>query len=164
MAFPNQEPPLNPSRMAAPPPDDCFICRKHRQLPEHAGTPIARSGGLLLSHFPIIEGKPAIRGHLLIEPARHITDPAELSGEEAEALGGVVARGSALIRSALGAEHVYLFRINDLVAHLHFHLIPRYPGTPREYWGLKIQDWPEQPRLGLEAVRALSGELAAAFR
>jgi diadenosine tetraphosphate (Ap4A) HIT family hydrolase len=57
-----------------------------------------------------------------------------------------------------GAEHVYFFRINDLVNHFHFHVVPRYPGTPKEFWGLKIIEWPEYPQADLTEIVELTKE------
>ena len=47
------------------------------------------------------------------------------------------------------AEHVYAMVIGDQVDHLHVHLLPRYPGTPREYWWDQVDEWPAARR-GLE--------------
>jgi histidine triad (HIT) family protein len=43
-------------------------------------------------------------------------------------------RASRALREAAGAEHVYAQVIGDRVPHLHVHLLPRYPGTPEDYW------------------------------
>jgi hypothetical protein len=32
------------------------------------------------------------------------------------------------------------------VPHLHLHLLPRYPDTPRAYWGPSIDEWPDAPK------------------
>jgi histidine triad (HIT) family protein len=143
--------------------DDCFICSKHSKLYEMAGHPIVESGGLMVSHFPIVNDVPATRGHLLVEPRRHITDLSEMNDEEAEVLGKLISKASLFLKKIARAEHVYLFRINDQVPHLHFHLIPRYPNTPREFWGLKIWDCPNSPKINLDEIRKLSAELARAF-
>lgn len=42
----------------------------------------------------------------------------------------------------IGAEHVYALVLGHHVAHLHLHLLPRYPNTPREYWWPRIDEWP----------------------
>ena len=33
----------------------------------------------------------------------------------------------------------------DRVPHLHLHLIGRYPGAPRQYWGPRVDEWPDAP-------------------
>jgi histidine triad (HIT) family protein len=40
--------------------------------------------------------------------------------------------------------------VGNRVPHLHVHLLARYPGTPREFWGLNADDWPGAQR-GTEA-------------
>lgn len=140
---------------------DCIICRKHQDIDRYTGGVIAEKSGLILAHFPFLEGEKAAKGHLIIEPRRHIVDFHEMTDEEASSLGALVQRGSRAIQKALGAEHVYLYRINDKVQHLHFHLIPRYPETPREYWGLKIGEWPAREILNLEQIKDVSLRLKA---
>ncbi len=141
---------------------DCFICKKHQALAEYTGEVITERGGLKLTHFPLVDGLLPTKGYLLIEPSRHIEDFTELSDSEASALGVLIRDATKVIKS-LGAEHVYLYRINDKVAHLHFHLIPRYPGTPKEYWGTKIMEWGGAEKLKLEQVRLLSEKLRLSF-
>ena len=51
-------------------------------------------------------------------------------------------QASRALREAAGAEHVYAAVIGDKAAHLHVHLLPRYPGTPREYWWDRVDEWP----------------------
>lgn len=140
--------------------DICMICEKHPRLEDFTGEALANRGGFLLTHFPVLDGEKATRGHLLIETKRHITELTDLNFEEAAALGMLIRDGAEAIREVCGAEHVYLFRINDKVKHLHFHLVPRYAETPREVWGQKIMDWRENPnKISLYEVKILSEKL-----
>lgn len=82
-----------------------------------------------------------------------------MNSEEMSALGQVAETAEKVLKSKLNAEHVYMFRINDKVKHLHFHLIPRYPGTPREFWGLKINEWPNRPILNLNEILMLANSM-----
>ncbi len=97
---------------------------------------------MAITHLAETETEKPTRGHLIVEPLRHIVDFAELTEDETNAFGKLIKTGAGLLKDKLGAEHVYLFRINDKVNHLHFHLIPRYPNTPKEFWGAKIIEWP----------------------
>lgn len=137
----------------------CVICIKHRDLLKHTGEPVAERGGLMLSHFAEIEGEPATKGHLLIEPTRHIEDLSEMNEGEAEALGLLIREGARVVCEKLGAEHVYVYRINDKTAHLHFHLIPRYPDTPRDFWGARIMEYAGAPKIYLRDIQELSSQL-----
>ena len=75
-------------------------------------------------------------------------------------------QASRALREAAGAEHVYAAVIGDQTPHLHVHLLPRYPETPREYWWDRVDEWPDarrgaQPEI-TELVASLRDYLAAA--
>jgi histidine triad (HIT) family protein len=68
----------------------------------------------------------------------------------------------------VGAEHGYAAVIATRRHILHLHLLPRYPGTPREYWWDRVDGWPDA-RSGIEPeitgpVAGLRGYLTAAAR
>jgi len=42
-------------------------------------------------------------------------------------------------------------------------VIGRYPGAPREYWGPKVDDWPEAPRGGEAEIAQVADRLRAYF-
>ena len=50
----------------------------------------------------------------------------------------------------------------DGVPHVHYHVIGRYPGAPREYWGTKVDEWPDAPK-GAEAEITQVAESIRAF-
>jgi len=139
---------------------ECVICEKHKNFELVTGRPIAELGGMVVSHYPAINGALALKGHLLIEATRHVTDVAELTDEEAKTLGLLIQKSIKLLITELGAEHAYAFRINDVVPHFHFHVIPRFPNTPKEYWGHKITELPGATKLDLDGVKALSLKLS----
>ena len=66
-----------------------------------------------------------------------------------------------VLKGVAGAEHVYSFVFGDGLAHLHVVLAPRYPGTPREYWGVRLREWPDAPRLDEPGMRSLVASLGA---
>jgi hypothetical protein len=39
------------------------------------------------------------------------------------------------------------------------HLVPRYPGMPREYWWTRVEEWPEAPRGGAAEVAELCARI-----
>lgn len=126
---------------------DCFVCRKHReQGPLLPGGPVGQDELVVVSHLapaaPGRAGTPVYLGHLLVEPRRHAPGLADLTGAEARAVGWWCAQASRALREAADAEHVYAAVIGDQVPHLHVHLLPRYPGTPREYWWDRVDEWP----------------------
>lgn len=61
----------------------------------------------------------------------------------------------------LGVVHVYALVLGDNVPHVHIHLIGRYPGAPREYWGIHTDEWLDAPRGDQAAVEAMCEQLRA---
>ena len=85
-------------------------------------------------------------GHLFVEPKRHAPGLADLTEEEAQAIGLCTSRVARALMHTEGVEHVYSFVIGDRAPHVHVHVIGRYPGAPRAYWGPKVDEWPEASR------------------
>jgi diadenosine tetraphosphate (Ap4A) HIT family hydrolase len=144
---------------------DCFVCRKHRERgPLLPGGPVAEDELALVSHIVTPdalgrEGSTAYLGHLLVEPRRHAPGLADLTDAEARSVGGWCTRASRALRDVSGAEHVYAAVFGDEVPHLHVHLLPRFPGTPREYWGIRVNQWPQARRGSAAEIEVLVREL-----
>ncbi len=142
------------------PPTDCFICRKHRGEVSIPGGPIYEDELVYAGHAQIREGQStAYLGYLMVEPRRHAEGLPELTDAEAQALGLLVARLSRALKIGEQAEHVYAFVLGDLVKHVHAHVVPRYAGAPREYWGVRVDEWPDAPRGGPAEMAALCARL-----
>lgn len=134
---------------------DCYICRKHRAEVRAPGGPIYQDDLVFASHAAIPEGQQTTYlGAVLIEPKRHIPGLADLSDQEAGVVGLLIARVSRALALVSQAEHIYLFVLGHHSDHLHIWLVPRYPGTPREYWGLRVDEWPEAPRGDKQQIAA----------
>ena len=102
-------------------------------------------------------------GHLLVEPRRHAEGVADLDPAEAAAVGVAVSRCARALKESEGAEHVYVAVLGHHVPHLHVHLVPRYPGTPREYWSpLTLDEWPEAKHGGPDEIALVAERLRAA--
>lgn len=141
--------------------DECFICRKHRGEVEIAGGAIYEDERIYVgAAAPDAEGRTYL-GYVFVEPKRHAPTLSDLSAEEGAALGRQVARLSRALRESLGVVHVYSFVLGDNVPHVHIHLIGRYPDAPREYWGTRVDEWPEAPRGRRSDVEALCDRLRA---
>ena len=130
----------------------CFICDKHR-----SGDGVIAADDLVVVGHTLPTDGPVYLGHLVVEPRRHVPGLADLTDDEAAALGRWAARASA----ALQAEHVYSSVVGHRIDHLHLHLVPRYAGTPREFWWPNLDDWPDAPMGGNADVTRLVGELRA---
>jgi histidine triad (HIT) family protein len=124
---------------------DCFICRKHHGDEPAPGGPIYETELVWASHGYHPERNPEpYLGHVVVEPRRHALGFADLEEDEAAALGVAISRLSRALKRAEGAEHVYVAVVGHHTPHLHVHLIPRYPGTPREFWDpIRVDEWPE---------------------
>jgi histidine triad (HIT) family protein len=126
--------------------------------------PIAEDDLVLVSHGVTPdavgrEGTTAYLGRLFVEPRRHAPGLADLTDAEARSVGLWSARASRALREVAGAVHVYSAVIGDAVPHLHVHLLPRFPGTPPEYWWTRVDEWPHAQRGGIAEIAALVTEL-----
>jgi len=141
---------------------DCLVCRKHRGEHRVPGGAIYEDDLVYAGHAQIRAGKSkGYLGYLMAETRRHVPKLKDLTNAEAQALGLLIARLSRALTHSEGAEHVYAFAIGDGVPHVHVHVVPRYPGAPHEYWGVHVDEWPDAPHGGPEAIEALCERLRA---
>lgn len=141
---------------------DCFVCGKHRDIGLMPGGAVYEDELVVVSHVcpdSPGQGKQVYLGHLLVEPRRHAAGLGDLTDDEAACVGRWNATAARALREVAGAEHVYAAVIGDNVPHLHVHLLPRYPGTPRAYWWTRVDEWPEAPRGGPRDAAELVGRL-----
>ena len=137
---------------------DCMVCQKHRGEINLPGGAIYENELIFVSHAQLFkEEKQHYLGHLFVETKRHVAELGDLTPEEAREVGLWVSRASKALMGIVNVEHVYAFAIIDGVPHVHIHVIGRYPGAPREYWGPRVDEWPDAPK-GDEAVIAALGE------
>jgi histidine triad (HIT) family protein len=129
------------------------------------GGPVGEDDLVVVSHIatPEVLGRPGTTsylGHLIVEPWRHAPGLADLTAAEARSVGWWCSVSSRALREVTGAEHVYAAVIGDAVPHLHVHLLPRFPGTPREYWWTKVDEWPDARRGDAAQIGDLVRELS----
>jgi histidine triad (HIT) family protein len=130
------------------------------------GGPVAEGDLILVSHIVTPDalgrdGTTAYLGHLFVEPRRHAAGMADLTDAEARSVGLWCTRASRALREVVQAEQVYAYVIGDGVPHLHVHLLARYPGTPREYWWTRAEEWPQARRGGAAEIEGLVCDLRA---
>lgn len=134
----------------------CVICRKHRGE-------VMIPGGIVYSDDLFVVGHAGVPdrlediylGYLMIETRRHTPGLDDLAVGEAIGVGVLARRLAQALKATEAAEHVYAFVLGDGVPHFHMHIVPRYPGAPREYYGPRVDDWPDAPRGGLVAITAV---------
>ncbi len=136
----------------------CLICDKHQDLNQV----FIKSGTFtkLYHYFPSQKEPYVYKGHLFVEPKRHITCASQLNEAEAHEIGEFISLGAKIIKKVFEVEHIYNFNIGHMVPHLHFHLVPRYPNTPKEYWGgMQLHQWPDAPFVGLVEVKKIQNQM-----
>ena len=144
---------------------ECLVCRKHRGEAAVPGGIIFEDDLISIAHAQLFgEEKDHYLGHVFVESKRHVPELADLTGQEAQAVGLWVSRVAQALLQTEGMEHVYSFFIGDGVPHVHVHVIGRRPGAPREYWGPKVDDWPGAPRGGEAEIAQVAARLRAYLR
>jgi diadenosine tetraphosphate (Ap4A) HIT family hydrolase len=113
-----------------------------------------RQGGLALH---ALDGPSPLPGWLVLTADRHARALYDLDAAATAALGPLVQRIMRAQREVLGAEHVYLFALGDVLHHAHVHLVPRYAATPDRLRGRGAFE-------GLPGDMRGAAELAAAAR
>jgi diadenosine tetraphosphate (Ap4A) HIT family hydrolase len=104
--------------------DDCFSCE---QTPRLADLPIRdrmyNDGLWRLAHAL----NCALPGWLVLPPLRHVESLADLTADEAGALGLLLQRVSVAVGEVVGCAKTYVALYAELprFRHLHFHIIPR---------------------------------------
>lgn len=100
-------------------------------------------------------------GHLNIVTRRHVPYLADLSNDEAAAAGVAAAGLARALRDAAGAEWVFSAVIGTGTPHFHQHLLPRYPGTPKEVPWHSVDKWRGGPHGGADEVEDFCRRLMA---
>jgi histidine triad (HIT) family protein len=145
--------------------ESCIVCRKQHSEVSVPGGIIFENDLLCISHAQFFgDEKQHYLGHLFVEPKRHVAEIGDLTEAEAREVGYQVSRAAKALMATLGMEHVYSFVIGDGVPHVHVHVIGRYPGAPRAYWGPKVDEWPDAPKGDEEAIAALAERIRAWFK
>ena len=84
----------------------------------------------------ILDLGPASKGHALILPKEHFTDLTEMDAQTAGKVLPIAAKLGTAMKKGLGCDGFNVVSNNgeaagQTVMHAHFHVIPRYEGTPR---------------------------------
>jgi histidine triad (HIT) family protein len=79
--------------------------------------------------YGILTRKPALPGHVLVIPKRHVERYEELSSEEMLALGEMIKRVHCIVKKRFGKDDYALIEKNGPLAgqsvpHVHFHYLP----------------------------------------
>jgi ATP adenylyltransferase len=111
--------------------DGCVFCRIAA-----SGPPSADNGVLWRGErtFAVLNAYPYTSGHLMVLPARHLSDLSELTEEESAELWSAVRDAVAALTAAYGPDGINLGANlgraagAGIPAHLHLHALPRWSG------------------------------------
>jgi diadenosine tetraphosphate (Ap4A) HIT family hydrolase len=122
------------------PETSCLTCRISRgEIPSPGGV-IYEDALWQLQHDiePI-----SLVGWLILKPLRHVEAFADLTEDEATTFGPLTRRITRAMTTVLQPAKIYLslYAEGQGFAHLHVHLIPRYPDTPPERRGPRIFEY-----------------------
>ena len=115
--------------------ESCFLCRDAAKYETGSGADrqlmvVFRGKATMV----VLNRYPYNNGHLLISPLRHVGDLKDLTREENSECVDLLARLTVVYRERLNAEGfnigLNLGRVAGagLPGHLHWHLVPRWPG------------------------------------
>ncbi|WP_039934550.1 HIT family protein [Leptospira inadai] len=99
----------------------CPICSAHRS--EKISGFLFRSGPFLVRHSEFSKKLP---GYLYVEPVSHREAYSEWTSEEFAELGTAFQRATTWIYDRFSPQKIYTVLVAEKVAHMHFHLIPRF--------------------------------------
>lgn len=141
---------------------ECLVCRELRGDVTIPGGFLWEDESVVAFHLPPLvgQGNPQpYLGHLLVVTRRHVARLGGLTDEESGAVGRAAARLARALTDAGGADWVYSAVIGTGVPHFHLHLIPRYPGTPRNVAWHEVGQWEGAPHGGAEEISELADRL-----
>lgn len=112
----------------------------------------------------VVVNTSALRGWLLVATRRHVQTLAELSADEEESMGKVLALGSRVLADVVGCVKTYAMLFAEGTPHVHFSLVPRMADIPDSLKGANVSGYNKLgPPLDESERDALAEELAAGF-
>lgn len=119
----------------------CLVCDEIAGLIPAPGGFLHDDKSSVGFHAPPAPGNTSpYLGHLMVAPRRHVASWSGLDDGETASVSVGIRDLSGLLESA-GAERVYVAVIGTHMDHLHVHLLPRWPGTPREVPWHSVDEW-----------------------
>jgi diadenosine tetraphosphate (Ap4A) HIT family hydrolase len=141
---------------------DCYACRNNDRLDQLP----PRERIAADQHWRVAHAfNSTLPGWLVLVPRRHVTTIAELTDDEAAALGTWQVRLSRALHEVTGCVKTYVmqFAEQEGFAHVHFHVVPRMPDLPVDRRGPGIFRYLDPPP-GERLREAQRDNLALAVR
>jgi histidine triad (HIT) family protein len=144
--------------------EECLICQEHRLEVALPGDHLMATEDVVGFHLPPWPppAEDVYLGYLMVTSRRHVPDFAELTDAESAAVGRSIGQLSRALKS-LGAERVYVAVVGHGVAHLHVHLVPRWPGTPESVSWLDVDSWEGARRGDFAAATEMAEQVRSAL-
>jgi diadenosine tetraphosphate (Ap4A) HIT family hydrolase len=143
-------------------PADCVFCQSLRPFAPDDDFILYHDDLVAVSHMVDADGRTYL-GQVALQTKRHAHGFAELTNDEAQAVGLAMSHVSWALKRCTGAANVYAIFFAEVVPHLHVLMTARYPDTPETYWRMNILDWPDAPRGDEAAVMRLCADLRGAL-
>jgi diadenosine tetraphosphate (Ap4A) HIT family hydrolase len=106
----------------------CSACAEIAGEVQAPGGVIVDDGLWYVSHHT---GRFTDPGELIVKTRRHCESLAELTREEAAALGPLLRAAVGALERSVVAERIYAVSFNERIRHVHFLLLPRTAAMPR---------------------------------
>ena len=106
----------------------CSACAEIAGEVSAPGGVLHDDGLWFVSHHTGAQTDP---GELIVKTRRHCESLAELTSEEAAALGPVLRSAIRALERVIVAERIYAVSFNERIRHVHFLLLPRTRDMPR---------------------------------
>lgn len=133
----------------------CHACAEVAGEISAPGGVILDDGLWFVSHH---SGPYTDPGELIVKTRRHCESLAELTPEEAQALGPLLRAAVGALERVVRAERIYAVSFNERMRHVHFLLLPRTAAMPR---GHVISDIYRRARNALRKVGLVRNPTAA---
>lgn len=128
---------------------ECYVCRKHRGEISIPGGVIYEDDLVFISHAQLWgDEEEHYLGHMFVETVRHVPELADLTEDEAQAIGLYTSRLAQALIKTQGVEHVYSFFIGDGVPHVTFMSLADIPERHRSIGDQKWMKGQDAERRG----------------
>ena len=132
---------------------DCLICDQLEALDSLPGGPVVDDSAVVAYHLPPIDRFPQqYLGRFLVVTRRHVDHLADLTPDEAAAVGLASRTVATGLQALEDVERVHVAVIGLGVPHFHQHVFPRYAWMPREADWNALHELPGAPRGASAAI------------
>ena len=127
--------------------EPCLICKQLNTAESLPGGPLVGGDLVVAYHAPPIERFPRpYLGRFLVVTRRHVDHLADLTADEAAAVGVVSRTVASGLMAMEDVARVHVAVIGLGVAHFHQHVFPRYGWMPRDVEFTALHELPDAPR------------------